>query len=180
MIKFDIPAAFHDARRHLEDFKITRAILVLHLVDESEIGIAHEDARDDVPIVVFPLARPFAGVADELARHRETDLVNWYQADPWIRWKHQGGDFVLEPSARAVLPRRGGSEIAIDVTAIMKWRFDQNTKSARWDDPGMILMRDPNVERHCQFRSIYGFQAAPDPIPIGSELQIRSPELYLE
>ncbi|MFZ2960738.1 MAG: hypothetical protein WA705_27985 [Candidatus Ozemobacteraceae bacterium] len=186
LIRFDIPAAFDGAHSRMAEFSVTRVTLVLHLAGEGEKGIGREDAHDEVPVAVFPLTRPFAeGIGESGGHRRDEGGADWYHADPWIPWTRQGGDYAFEPSAKAVLPRLGGDEVEIDVTAIYQRLFERFRKTGVWEDPGLIIMRDPSVDRRCQYRTIYGFQAAPEdseavPLKGSKAPRIRSPELFIE
>jgi len=173
LIRFDIPGAFKSAGISMEDFELDEAILVLRL-------FPFPDAREDVPIVVFPLTRGFLEGEGKWGLHRRTEKgCSWLMATDLLPWEKAGGDFSEFPYGEGILPRSGGDEVEIDVTKILAEKFAKYQAEGIWDDPGMIIMRDPKKGGKCLYRMIYSFQAQPSTDIVGSERKVLSPELYL-
>ncbi|MBI3037529.1 hypothetical protein HYY75_00560 [bacterium] len=174
LIRFDIEKAFSDARLSINDFFPEHVTLVLRTGND-------EDAGENVPIVVFSLTRPFAEGTGEWGRHwRKDGGCNWIMASPDLSWKRPGGDFDEENWAKSELPRKGEHEIEIDVTELYKQKFESLKQTNRWEDFGMIILRNPKIYSKCRFRSIYGFQSSFDEKPFSYERAVKTPELYFE
>jgi len=169
LVRFEIPEACAEAGIDPATWKPERATLVLRVVSDG-------DAREDVPLVVYALARPFEEGRGSWGRHSRSERGgSWTMATGELPWSNAGGDYFLQPRAWGTLPRKGASDVEIDVTDIMQTIFDASQKTGRWEDFGLILMRDPETPSRCTYREIYSFEA----IPQGTE-HVRSPELYLE
>lgn len=174
LVRFDVPGAFAQAGVSMKGFEPEEVLLVLRLAPRPE-------ARDDLPIVVFPLTVPFGEGVGIWEKHDRLDGgCNWYRAGRFLPWKMAGGDYDPTFRAEATFPASGGSEIEIDVTGIFQERFSRFQETGIWDDPGLIIMRDPSKASRALYRMIYSFQAAPsrkfrksDPIVLSPELIIR-------
>jgi hypothetical protein len=173
LIRFDLPQAFADAGVEMVGFRPRRATLVLRTVPQ-------EDAWADLPIIVVPLTRPFAEGRGQWALHgRNEPGGSWERSTLLLPWAIAGGDISLNPRGRGFLPRQGEGEIEIDITDMVRIRFIAFAQSGEWNDPGMAIMRDPDLVSRARTRTIYGFRAGPgrgQPPP----KRVLSPELYLE
>jgi len=174
LIRFDIPEAFERAGKQMSEFSVSRATMIIRLVPG-------DDAREPVPIAVFPLTRPFEdGGGRWNYHHQQEGGVTWYRSTPDLQWVHAGGDFAFTPFALAKLPRVESGEVRIDVTALVALRFQSYQKTGVWDDPGFMLMRDPAWDVRCLNRRIYGFESAPGTDPTPNDRRVLSPELFIE
>jgi len=104
----------------------------------------------------------------------------WNMAMPFLPWAREGGDFLSEPFGIGTIPRNGEVEVEIDVTSIFAFRFKNLRESGKWDDPGMIVMRDASVASRCQYRMIFSLEASPNGKQRAENQKVLSPELYLE
>ncbi len=171
LVRFDIPEACREAGFDPASWTPDRATLVVRVKPEG-------DAREDVPLVVYALARPFEeGTGSPGLNFRNERGCSWFRATTELPWATAGGDYFSQPRAWGTLPRRGGAEVEIDVTDILRTIFDAYRKSGKWEDFGLILMRDPETPARCTYRTIYSFETTPG---AGVPRQVRSPELFLE
>lgn len=171
LIRFDIPEACGEAGIDPASWTPNHAALVIRVTPEG-------DSREDVPLVAYALARPFEeGTGSRGLNFRNERGCTWFHASAELSWAMAGGDFFSQPRAWGTLPRKGASEVEIDVTDIMRTIFDSYHLTGKWEDFGMILMRDPETPARCTYRNIYSFEAAPtNP----GRQSILSPELYLD
>lgn len=167
LICFDIERAFSDANVDLNTFRLKRARLRLVVADRQ--------INQQVPIRVYPLDRPFQeGSGRFHVRSKEPDGCTWEECAPMISWHVSGGDYSETPSAEGVLGLRQQRETIIDVTSIFLARFAQFQKSGVWNDPGLIIMRDPLRHCDCTFLNIYSLENS------FRGQQVLSPQLFLE
>ncbi|HNW33451.1 MAG TPA: hypothetical protein PKM25_00830 [Candidatus Ozemobacteraceae bacterium] len=171
LVRFEIPEACAEARIDPATWKPDQATLVLRLVPDR-------DAREAVPLVAYALARPFEEGSGSWGIHERNERgCSWTMATGELPWSNAGGDYFLQPRAWGTLPRKGAAEVEIDVTDIMQTIFDSYQHTGRWEDFGLIIMRDPEVPARCTYREIYSFEAASDNRGHGA---VVSPELYLQ
>lgn len=171
LVRFDIPDACREAGIDPASWTPDRATLVVRVTPEG-------DAREDVPLVAYALARPFEeGTGAPGLNFRNERGCTWFRATTELPWAMAGGDYFSQPRAWGILPRMGAAEVAIDVTDIMRTIFEAYHRTGRWEDFGLILMRDPETSARCTYRTIYGFEAAQG---AGISQPVRSPELFLE
>ncbi len=174
LIKFDIPRGFAEANLPMADFVPSKVTLVLHVHPAGD-GLA------SVPILIYPLKRPFSEGSGRWGTHwKNEDGATWLSNDGVLSWHTPGGDFYTHVYATSTLPRKGAAELAIDVTDVYQDVFARFRKTGVWEDYGLIIMRDPFVPDRCQYRFIYSFEAAPDRGATNALRTIRSPELYIE
>lgn len=169
LIRFDIPAACLEAGIDPADWTPDRATLVVRVVPEG-------DAREDVPLVAYALARPFeegTGWHGHNTRHERG--CSWTMATSDLPWASAGGDYFFQPRAWGTLPRSGTAEVELDVTDILRTIFEAYHRTGTWEDFGLILMRDPEAPARCTFREIYSLENVPSPAG-----RVLSPELFLE
>ncbi|HEY9071328.1 MAG TPA: hypothetical protein VIV61_13810 [Candidatus Ozemobacteraceae bacterium] len=169
LIRFDIPAACLEAGIDPADWTPDRATLVVRVVPEG-------DAREDVPLVAYALARPFeegTGWHGHNTRHERG--CSWTMATGDLPWASAGGDYFFQPRAWGTLPRSGTAEVELDVTDILRTIFEAYHRTGTWEDFGLILMRDPEAPARCTFREIYSLENVPSPAG-----RVLSPELFLE
>lgn len=171
LVRFDIPDACREAAIDPASWTPGHAALVVRVAPEG-------DAREDVPLVVYALARPFEEGTGSRGLHLRNERgCTWFRATTELPWAMAGGDYFSQPRAWGTLPRKGAAEIEIDVTEIMRTIFDAYHKTGTWEDFGLILMRDPESPARCTYRTMYSLEAAPKD---GRSPMVRSPELYLE
>ncbi|OQA05118.1 MAG: hypothetical protein BWY66_02701 [bacterium ADurb.Bin374] len=171
LVRFDIPEACREAGIDPASWTPNRATLVVRLTPEG-------DAREDVPLVVYALARPFEeGTGSPGLNFRNDRGCTWFRATTELPWATAGGDYFSQPRAWGTLPRTGAAEVEIDVTDIIRTVFDAHHRMGKWEDFGLILMRDPETPARCTYRIMYSLEAAS-----GASLSqpVRSPELFLE
>jgi hypothetical protein len=173
LIRFDIPEAFARAGIPLAEFEPQECLLVLRYC-------AQPVSREDIPIVAFPLSRPFLAGTGRRAEHpRRPDGATWELSTPDLPWGFPGSDFHHIPSAAAVIPASGSGEISLDITDILSQRWRDFRTTGTWNDPGLILMRDPTRPGRGLYRVIHSFQAAPAEGLIGRTTRVLSPELFI-
>ncbi|MBP7633844.1 hypothetical protein KBA41_06715 [Candidatus Ozemobacteraceae bacterium] len=171
LVRFDIPEACGEAGIDPASWTPDRATLVVRVTPEG-------DARADVPLVVYALARPFEeGDGSRGLNFRNERGCTWFRATTELPWAMAGGDYFSQPRAWGTLPRTGSAEVEIDVTDIIRTIFDAYHRTGSWEDFGLILMRDPEAPARCTYRTIHGLEAAPG---AGISQPVRSPELFLE
>lgn len=174
LVKFDIRRAFAEANLAMDGFTPSKVTLVLRVHPAG-------DALASVPVLVYPLSRPFLEGSGRWSTHwRTEDGATWDSNDGVLSWHTPGGDFLTRVYAVAELPRQGAAEIAIDVTAIYQDVFARFNNTGVWEDHGLIVLRDPFAPGRCQYRFIYSFESAPDWGATSAMRTIRSPELYIE
>ena len=174
LLRFDLPRAFAEANISMEEYVPSRVTLVLRVHPRG-------DALATVPVLIYPLSRPFREGYGLWGKHEKGELgASWVSADGHIPWDHAGGDYETSSYAVGNLPRLDAAEVEIDVTNIFLARFALFKKTRIWDDPGLIIIRDPFVPGRCQYRQIYGFNAQPGIGPAARKTRNLSPELYLE
>ncbi|HOT28351.1 MAG TPA: hypothetical protein PLU72_09190 [Candidatus Ozemobacteraceae bacterium] len=171
LVRFDIPEACGEAGIDPASWTPARATLVVRVTPDG-------DAREDVPLVVYALARPFEeGAGFPGMNFRNERGCTWFRATTELPWATAGGDYFSQPRAWGKLPRTGAAEVEIDVTDIIRTIFDAYHKTGRWEDFGLILMRDPEAPARCTYRTIFSLEATPC---TGISRAARSPELLLE
>lgn len=171
LVRFDIPEACREAAIDPASWTPDRATLVIRVTPEG-------DAREDVPLVVYALARPFEeGTGSPGLNCRNERGCTWFRATTELPWATAGGDYFSQPRAWGTLPRMGAAEVEIDVTDILRTIFEAYHRRGKWEDFGLILMRDPNSAARCTYRLIHSLEAASG---AGISQPVRSPELFLE
>ena len=166
LLRFDIPQAFANAHVDIKTFKPTRALLKLCVADAGRYN--------GLPIRIYPLTRPFQqGNGKVSIREKEIDGCDWYHSAPLIVWQREGGDYTGKPSAVAVLGEEGERETIIDVTELIVDRFKDFASTGTWNDPGMIIMRDPEHYGYYGYVTIHSLEAS----YLG--ITVRSPELFI-
>lgn len=166
LIKFDIPKAFTMAQLDMKDFKITRALL--------KICIADSGKYKTMPIRIYPLTRPFLQGSGKVGqREKNIDGCDWFHSEPLMVWHHEGGDYASTPFVTAILGQNGTKEAIIDITELVKAKFDEFAQTGIWNDPGMIIMRDPGRYGYFGYITIYSIKAG----YLG--ISVRSPELFI-
>ncbi|MBF0547347.1 MAG: hypothetical protein HQM08_23095 [Candidatus Riflebacteria bacterium] len=173
LLYFDLPGAFEEAGIDMKDFEPEKALVLLTLCEKSE-------TKYPIPIAAFPLTEEFAGNSEKSFPPWESDGANWTFRLPCVYWFHEGGDFLASPSASTVIPALGGGEIEIDITSIVRFRFDEFKKTGIWKDPGIIIMRNSGIESNCLYRNVYGFRAMEFFQKDKKNPRYISPELYLD
>lgn len=171
LIRFDIPEACEEAGIDPASWTPGHALLVLRVAPEG-------DSREDVPLVVCALARPFEeGAGSRGLNPRNERGCTWFRATTELPWVMAGGDYFSQPRAWGMLPRKGASEVEIDVSDILRTIFDSYHKTGKWEDFGLIVMRDPETPAYCTYRDIYSLESSPEN---QNHRAVLSPELYLE
>ncbi|MBU1108423.1 MAG: hypothetical protein KKB51_17240 [Candidatus Riflebacteria bacterium] len=166
LIRFDIPKAFAMAGVDINTFKVTRVLLKLCIDDAGK--------HNGLPIRIYPLTRPFqpgSGIVG--VREKSIDGCDWYYSAPLLTWHREGGDYADKPDAVAILGEAGASETIIDITELIKFRFDEFAATGIWNDPGMIIMRDPARYRYFGYVTIHSLKAG------CLNQSVRSPELFI-
>lgn len=173
LIRFDIREAFEKMGLSMREFRPEQVWLILRTVPLP-------DAGDRVPIVIFPLTRPFVEGDGLWGKHsREEPGCNWLRASLNIPWTRAGGDFNQSLFAEAELPRSGPGEAEIDVTNIYRPKFEECQKTGIWSDFGLIVMRNENRGANCLYRTIYSFESAPGKA-VENDLKGRAPGMRHE
>ncbi len=166
LLKFDISQAFAIAGINLSEFKLRRAFLKIRSIKNLH-GI-------DIPVVIYPLARPFQEGSGRFRNRDTSDRgCSWYYSAPLLTWHTEGGDFSDKTCSRGII-KAGDSISTIDVTEIIKLRIETLQKTGIWEDPGMIIMADPKIDTPPGFVTISSL----DSMPVNGI--VRSPELYIE
>ncbi|MBF0407685.1 MAG: hypothetical protein HQM10_10045 [Candidatus Riflebacteria bacterium] len=173
LLRFDVEGAFEKQGLKLEEFNLTRAVLLLTPSRKSA-------SKQMIPITIHPLTNYFAGRNTSTSPSGQCEGADWTNRVQFISWYHEGGDFLLNPSAKAIIPAVENREVEIDITSIMKLCFDNFRKTGKWVDYGMIIMRDKDIQSDCLYRNIYGFNAVN--LRMHHEFRGKTlvPELYLE
>lgn len=166
LIKFDIPQTFALAGVSLRDFKLSRAFL--------KINTAKNGQQADIPVIVYPLDRPFEEGRDRFrTRERDHDGCDWVHSAPLMPWHREGGDYSTATSSTGIIKGQGSSSI-IDVTEIISMRLESFARTGIWEDPGMIIMSNPHKNIESGFVTIYSLESRAD------RHRVRSPELFIE
>lgn len=166
LIKFDIPETFALAGVAIADFKLKRATLKL-----TAVAV---DQKITMPVIIYPLQRPFQeGSGRFRRREKDIDGCDWLYSAPLMLWHREGGDFTDTLNCSGII-QNNGSESIIDVTEIIRSRFEVFAQTGVWDDPGMIIMSDPRKAINSGFVTIYSFESK---AVAGS---VRAPELFIE
>ncbi len=166
LLKFDIQQSFALAGVDLAEFKLKRAFLKIDSVDNGQ--------QVDMPVVVYPLSRPFLeGTGRFRLREKKSDGCDWYFSAPLLTWHIDGGDFEQSVVCRGTI-KGGGNTTLIDVTEILKLRMKNFSKTHIWEDPGMIIMADPQKNIAAGFVTIYSLDSG------AHGDKVRSPELFIE
>lgn len=162
LINFDIAAEMKRLGIDFMKFKPKRAFLYLSaLKNKSNI---------DVPIVVFPLTRPFHGGLDFFReRTVSPDDCTWYLSCDGIPWDTEGGDFNKEVKCKGII--KNGVRNIIDITKIIDYFYQQSKINQNWSAPGIIIMSDPDSKLISGFVTVYSLEA--------NDYTLR-PELFIE
>ncbi|GAB4277525.1 MAG: hypothetical protein Kow0029_20250 [Candidatus Rifleibacteriota bacterium] len=151
LVSFNIEKSFADAKIDMNHFEFTSAKLRLYVADKK--------IDQQIPIRVYPLARPFQEGIDRFhIRSKIPTGCTWELSAPMLPWRIPGGDYYKDISCPGILGKNGQRECVIDVSAIYKYRFAQFKETGIWNDPGMIIMRDPEKACECTFLSIYSLE----------------------
>ncbi len=166
LIKFDIPAAFAAAQIDMKTFKPRRAILKLYVADKG-------NNKGDLPVRIYPLTREFQqGSHMREIRPEAINGCTWFYAAPLMVWYREGGDYDEKISCRGTLSEEGAS--SIDVTEIFSQRFAEFHDNEVFNDPGLIIMRDPHAFGDYGYLNIFSFEMT------NRRVGVKSPELFLE
>jgi len=166
LLRFDIPRAFAMAQVDMYGFNVRRALLKLCVADHSRYK--------GLPIRIYLLTRPFAeGTGMARVREKNHNGCDWYHSAPLIVWHREGGDYAEKPSIPAILGEDGEKETIIDITELIKARFDEYEKTGIWNDPGLLIMRDASRYGYHGYVTIHSLEAS----FIGQT--VRSPELFI-
>ncbi|NLF96923.1 MAG: hypothetical protein GX569_09315 [Candidatus Riflebacteria bacterium] len=166
LLRFDIPQAFAMAQVDMQDFNVRRALLKLCVADHGKYN--------GVPVRIYLLTRPFAaGTGLAGVREKKHDGCDWYHSAPLIVWHREGGDYAEKPSVPAILGEDGENETIIDITELIKARFDEYAKTGVWNDHGLLIMRDVGRYGYHGYVTIHSLEAS----FIGQT--VRSPELFI-
>lgn len=166
LIRFDIPETFALAGVALANFKVRRATLKLNTVAS--------DQKITMPVTVYPMQRPFQeGSGRFRLREKSIDGCDWFYSAPLMLWHREGGDFTDTLSTPGTIQSISGESL-IDVTEIIKSRFAEFAQTGIWNDPGMIIMSDPQKYVDSGFVTIYSFESK----AVGNI--VRAPELFIE
>ncbi len=137
--------------------------------------IAGQNIDQALPVRVYRLSRPFAEGSDMAGiRSKVPDGCTWQNSAPMLPWRLPGGDYYKEPSAAGFLGYNRERNVQIDVTDIYKKVFADYVKTGRFYDPGMIIMRDPQVPGYFTYLNVYSFESLP------CRQQVLSPQLFFE
>jgi hypothetical protein len=167
LIRFDIPESFALAKIDMKTFRLKRAKL--------RLVIADEEIKQQIPIRVYPLTTPFEeGTGRFHIRSKIPDGCTWQLSARLMPWQIPGGDYNESISSFGILGKNGKHECVIDVTEVLQHRFDQFSQTGKWNDPGMIIMRDSHTACQCTFLNIFSFESRPKGI------QVISPQLFIE
>lgn len=168
LIHFRIPEAFKNANVDITNFKVSRARLILRT--------GHNNRKDKIPIIVFPLLRPFTeGIGKLASRFNPPTGCTWFNSSPNIAWSVEGGEYRTDIFSTGYISSDVQDNI-IDVTSIISFLIKNFQKTKIWDDPGMIIMRDCSVYSECKYLNIYSFEAGKEK----NVSHVMSPELYIE
>jgi hypothetical protein len=167
LVRFDVEKSFADARVDMESYKPYRVTL--------RLVIASQNIDQALPIRVYRLSRPFAegsGLAG--IRSKVPDGCTWQSSAPMLPWRLPGGDYYEKPSAAGFMGYNRERVVQIDVTELYKKIFADYAEVGRFNDPGMIIMRDPQVPGYFTYLNIYSFEHLP------RRQQVMSPQLFFE
>jgi hypothetical protein len=165
-LRFDIPRAFAMAQVDMKGFNVRRALLKLCVADHGQYA--------GLPIRIYLLTRPFAeGTGIAGVREQDHDGCDWYHSAPLMVWHREGGDYAEKPSIPAILGEDGENETIIDITELIRARFDEYEKTGIWNDPGLLIMRDASRYGYRGYVTIHSLEAS----FIGQS--VRSPELFI-
>lgn len=166
LLRFDIPQAFAMAQVDMQGFNVRRALLKLYVADHGQYN--------GLPVRIYLLTRPFAeGTGLAGVREKKHDGCDWYYSAPLIVWHREGGDYAEKPSIPAILGEDGEKETIVDITELIKARFDDYAKTGIWNDPGLLIMRDASRYGYHGYVTIHSLEAS----FIGQT--VRSPELFI-
>lgn len=166
LLRFDVAEAFALAGASLKDFELRRATLRIKVADKG-------NNKGALPIRIYALTRYFQEGSDEPGtRKKNIDGCTWVYAAPHMVWHREGGDYNENLSCRGILPEAG--TVDIDVTEIFRERFTKLTEDGVWEDPGMIIMRDPHAFGDFGYINIFSFESRT------AHGQVRAPELFIE
>lgn len=166
LLRFDVAEAFALAMVDLNTFEFRRATLKISVTDAG-------DHKGTLPVRIYPLSRYFQEGRGVIGlRDKEIDGCTWVYAAPLMVWHREGGDYLDNPSCKGTLPTSGN--IMIDVSEIFRHRFAELKETGKWNDPGMIIMRDPHAFGDLGFINIYSLESR------AVKGQVRAPELLIE
>ncbi len=167
LVCFDVSRGFADAGIDLIAFRPRRVWLRLVVADNQ--------INQQIPVRVYPLSRPFQeGSGRFHIRSKNPDGATWNDSAPMLSWHVPGGDYHEDPSATGILGADGQKEAMIDVSAIYRWHLQNFQLTGKWEDFGMIIMRDAKVPAKCSFLTIYSFESK------ANGAQVLAPQLFFE
>jgi hypothetical protein len=166
LIRFDVAEAFSAAGVDMKSFKLRRAFLRINVATSWNV-------TDRLPVAVYPLTRHFQeGSGQTGQRQQKIDGCSWIYAAPLMYWHQEGGDYDMKTACPGHLPTSGSA--LIDVSDILMKRFAGFAETGIWNDPGMIIMRNPEVFGSYGHVDIYSFESR------SARNGLRSPELFIE
>ena len=167
LVAFNVMEGLAAARINPETFQLKKASL--------RLVIADKEIKQQVPVRVYPLARPFVeGTGRFHVRENQFDGCTWRFSGPFLRWSTPGGDYQQSVSSQGMLGYNNSPVSVIDVTEIYRKKFEYYRNTGEWNDNGLIIMRDPEVACECSFLTIYSLESG----PLGEKML--SPQLFLE
>lgn len=168
LINFNIPKAFLEAKKDLMNFSLSKAKLI--------IRTANDRHKQNIPIIVFPLTTPFEEGSCRLSsRKSQASGCTWELSSSFLTWANEGGDYSTTTYATGYLSSENKDNV-IDVTSIINKRINEYKQTGKWNNPGMIIMRNQSVFSNCKFLDILSFDAGREK----NVTHVVSPELYLE
>ncbi len=166
LLRFDVAEAFALAKVDLSSFEFRRATLKISVTDAGSL-------KGALPVRIYPLSRYFQEGRGEIGiRDKEIDGCTWVYAAPLMVWHQEGGDYLENPSSKGTIPTSG--HVLIDVSDIFRHRFAELKETGKWNDPGMIIMRDPYAYGDLGYINIYSFESR------AVKGLVRAPELFIE
>ncbi len=173
LIAFDVPNAFLMAGVDINNFQPDKVTLL--------IRVKANQPTQRIPIIVYPLKAPFMEGTCQLGlRFSPASGVTWFNRTQSMPWASEGGDYNPSVSAEAYLEsskiKNLEQTIKIDVTDIYLKRFQDFKNSGIWDDPGMIIMRNPGIAGNFRFLDILSFESGKNK----NVSRVVSPELYFQ
>lgn len=166
LVCFDLEKAFEQAQVELSTFQFKRATLKLYVANSGS-------RKGPLPIRIYPLNRRFQEGRGKIGeREKFIDGCTWAYAAPNMVWHIEGGDYNKLISSRGLLPDNG--HVFIDVTEVFRYRFKTLLENGSWDDPGLIIMRDPHAYGDFGYLNIYSLESQ------SVHGEVRAPELFIE
>jgi hypothetical protein len=173
LISFDVPQAFLMAGIDIKTYQPDKVILLLR--------VKSNQPEQRIPIAIYPLIAPFMEGTCQLGfRFFPASGCTWFNRTKDMPWAQEGGDYDSTVISQSYLEtsniKNMEHSVKIDVTEIYTKRFLNLKNTGIWNDPGMIIMRDPNVAGNYRFLDILTFESGKNK----NVSRVLSPELYFQ